>query len=187
MRSIPRSMNDRTSSIRMSPSSLRLARPMRSRSTAMASITPERRVALRDRRSGLQHLVLRPVGGRAPGVTPTEDIHCLGIVLELGHHAVERGEILVIAFENDVVEVARERSPGSQLRKTEPAPGCIDLRDPGQCVAILAQLSDHVHAVTNHWRDPPRPPLESCAARPGGGRPDDSPPMLKGFLTGPAG
>src|SRR5712691_1109847 len=108
MFSIPRSMNDRTSSMRMSPSSLRLARPMRSRSTATIwrPLHQKGGGRLCDRGGRRQHFVLRPVGVRAPLLAPAEDGHSLRIALELGERGVERGEVRVFGFENDVVEVA---------------------------------------------------------------------------------
>src|SRR5437667_8425534 len=111
MFSMPRSMNDRTSSIRMSPSSLRLARPMRSRSTATMwrPLDQTGGGRLCDRRRGSQHFVLRPVGMGAPVPASAEDSHSLWIALELGLRGVERGEVRVFRLENDVVEVARNR------------------------------------------------------------------------------
>src|SRR5438128_10987511 len=106
MFSIPRSMNESTSSIRMSPSSLRVARPMRSRSTAMIWRPLHQKAGtwLRDRRGGGQHFVLRPVGWRAPLLSAAEDGHGLRIVLELVRRGVEGGEVRVLGFGDDVVE-----------------------------------------------------------------------------------
>src|SRR2546430_6257437 len=108
MFSIPRSMNESTSSIRMSPSSFRLARAIRSRSTAMIWRPLHQKAdgRLGDRRRGHQHLVLRPVGRRAPLLAAAKDGHGLPIVLGLVRQGVEAGEVRILGFENDVVEVA---------------------------------------------------------------------------------
>src|SRR6266849_7959206 len=116
MFSMPRSMNESTSSIRMSPSSLRLARPMCSRSTAIStSITSEGGLLLRDDRSRDQYLVLRPVGMRAPLIALPKDVHGMWVALKLVHRGVEAGQVGVFSFENEVVEVALDRRPRSRL------------------------------------------------------------------------
>src|SRR6266566_19661 len=108
MFSIPRSMNESTSSIRMSPSSFRLARAMRSRSTAMIWRPLHQKADgwLCDRRCGGQHFVLRPVRWRAPLLALAKDGHGLRIALELVHRCVVCGEVRILGFENNVVEVA---------------------------------------------------------------------------------
>src|SRR2546427_13158009 len=105
MFSMPRSMKDSTSSIRMSPSSFRWARAFRSRSTAMIWRPLHQKAGGRlcDRRRGHQHLVLRPVGRRAPLLAPAKDGHGLRIGLELGRPGVEAGEVRIFGFEGDVV------------------------------------------------------------------------------------
>src|SRR2546427_9930312 len=144
MFSMPRWRNDSTSSIRMAPSSLRLARPMCSRSTAMiwGSLDQKAAARLRDRRSGDQHFVFRPMGGRAPILALAEDGHGLRIVLELVRQVVERGEIRVFGFENQVVELTRNRRPGGRLGQPPPSVRGVHLRDPSHGLAVLVQLSN---------------------------------------------
>src|SRR3989442_11734143 len=104
----PRSRKDGPSWIGMPPSFFRWARVFRWRSTAMIWRPLHQKAdgRLGDRRRGHQHLVLRPVGRRAPLLATAKDGHGLRIVLELVRQGVEAGEVRILGFENDVVEVA---------------------------------------------------------------------------------
>src|SRR2546422_11641450 len=105
---MPRSKKDSTSSIGLPPRFFRLARAFRWGSTAMIWRPLHQKAGGRlcDRRRGHQHLVPRPMGRRAPLLAPSKDGHGLRIVLELVRQGVEAGEVRILGFENDVVEVA---------------------------------------------------------------------------------
>src|SRR5947209_12808409 len=127
------------------------------------SIGPSNRSRSRNGWRGDEHLILRPMGSRAPFRTPPKDRHRLRVILELVSHAVESGKVGILGFQNDVVEVTRHRRPSRCLWEAELAAGGIHLVDPSKGVAVLPQSCDNVQTVTDHFET--LPSASSCEHR----------------------